>query len=211
MTTRIDSARLQLERKKRAWTQQHLAEVSGLGIRTIQRIEKSGMASPESVQAIASCFELGASELLVLPSAGQGTSRWGWVQFPTLMVTLALILAISSFASMRLAIAEEVTLKLHAVVASENDQYEHLGEMILKDGEESEFQMNGAFKVLISPTILENSQILIALKIFEYVDGQYALTHEPSLTTMDGHEAKFRLGLKDSYGSELRISVLPVI
>lgn len=51
--------------KKRAWSQEHLAEVSGLGIRTVHRIEKTGIASLESVKALASVFELEALELQI--------------------------------------------------------------------------------------------------------------------------------------------------
>jgi len=127
-----------------------------------------------------------------------------------LMIGVLLILAIFSLASMRFAMARDVTLQLDAAVSAENDRYEYVGEMTLKDGEESEFHINREFKVLIRPTILEDARILVALKIFAYVDGQYVLTHEPALTTMNGREAIFRLGLKD-FGSEIRISVVPVI
>ncbi|OAJ92981.1 helix-turn-helix domain-containing protein [Vibrio bivalvicida] len=53
------------ERKSRAWSQQHLADVSALSLRTIQRVEKEGAGSPETVKALAACFELDASELLL--------------------------------------------------------------------------------------------------------------------------------------------------
>lgn len=52
------------ERNKRAWTQAHLAEVCGLSLRTIQRIEKSGVASNESIQALASVFEISVEKLV---------------------------------------------------------------------------------------------------------------------------------------------------
>jgi transcriptional regulator with XRE-family HTH domain len=51
------------EREARAWSQSHLAEVSGLSLRTIQRIEKTGTASLESVKSLASVFELSIDEL----------------------------------------------------------------------------------------------------------------------------------------------------
>jgi DNA-binding XRE family transcriptional regulator len=51
------------EREARAWSQSHLAEVTGLSLRTIQRIEKSGTASLESVKSLASVFELSIDEL----------------------------------------------------------------------------------------------------------------------------------------------------
>jgi transcriptional regulator with XRE-family HTH domain len=45
-------------RQKRAWSQEHLADVTGLALRTIQRIESTGSASYESACAIAACFDL---------------------------------------------------------------------------------------------------------------------------------------------------------
>lgn len=55
-------------RKKRAWSQSEVAEVTGLSLRTVQRIEKSGTASLESVKAFAAVFEL-APESLQLTEA----------------------------------------------------------------------------------------------------------------------------------------------
>lgn len=45
------------ERKIRIWSQQHLADVAGVSLRTIQRIEKTSIASADSVKAISSAFE----------------------------------------------------------------------------------------------------------------------------------------------------------
>lgn len=65
MDMRIDAERIRLERTNRAWSQDHLASVTDLGLRTIQRIESSGAASNESVSAIASAFEMPVAALLV--------------------------------------------------------------------------------------------------------------------------------------------------
>ena len=40
-----------------------MAAVSGLGVRTIHRIESDGLASPESVKALAAVFDLETSNL----------------------------------------------------------------------------------------------------------------------------------------------------
>jgi DNA-binding XRE family transcriptional regulator len=45
-------------RNKRSWSQDHLASVSGLSLRTIQRIEKEGNCSLESKKALAAVFEV---------------------------------------------------------------------------------------------------------------------------------------------------------
>ena len=42
MDMKVDSSYIKRERERRAWSQEHLAEVTGLGLRTIQRIEKTG-------------------------------------------------------------------------------------------------------------------------------------------------------------------------
>ena len=50
-------------RKEKAWSQEELALVCGISLRTIQRIEKEGKASLESKKAIASAFEINVNEL----------------------------------------------------------------------------------------------------------------------------------------------------
>ena len=60
----IDPHRIRQLREARAWSQEHLAEVSGLSTRTIQRLETSGAASVDSRQALASAFGVAPGELL---------------------------------------------------------------------------------------------------------------------------------------------------
>lgn len=63
MYMRINSELITASRIKRAWSQEHLAMVAGLGHRTVQRIENSNLASFESLMAIASVLELDVDEL----------------------------------------------------------------------------------------------------------------------------------------------------
>ena len=60
----INKERLISEKTKRAWTQSHLAEVCGVSLRTIQRIEKSGVTSKETIKALASVFEISVEDLI---------------------------------------------------------------------------------------------------------------------------------------------------
>ena len=62
---KIDAQRIRLERERRAWTQAQLAGATGLGLRTVQRIEREGSASFESAQAIAAALELSIAELRI--------------------------------------------------------------------------------------------------------------------------------------------------
>ncbi len=66
---KVNTKKILNERKLRAWSQQHLADVSALSLRTIQRVEKQGTGSPETVKALASCLELDVDELLAREEA----------------------------------------------------------------------------------------------------------------------------------------------
>jgi transcriptional regulator with XRE-family HTH domain len=63
MDMKLKSAVIRQEREKRAWSQEHLAAVTGLALRTIQRIESTGSASYESAGAIAAVLDLPVTAL----------------------------------------------------------------------------------------------------------------------------------------------------
>lgn len=69
MEVRVDSNLIKVERESRGWSQGHLAEVAGLSLRTIQRIEKTGTASFESVTALASVLSIDVAALRAVESA----------------------------------------------------------------------------------------------------------------------------------------------
>lgn len=50
-------------RLQRGWSQQQLAEFSGLSVRTIQRIERGQPASTETLKSLASVFEIEFTQL----------------------------------------------------------------------------------------------------------------------------------------------------
>lgn len=74
MEMNIDSTLLIKERKDRAWSQQQLADVFGVSLRTIQRIEKTGIASGDSIQAISSAIEKPPYSLLLTESEAKRKS-----------------------------------------------------------------------------------------------------------------------------------------
>ncbi|HRK09166.1 MAG TPA: helix-turn-helix transcriptional regulator [Pseudobdellovibrionaceae bacterium] len=51
------------EREARAWTQTQLAEVAGVNLRTIQRLEKDGSASFETLMGVAQAFGIDVKDL----------------------------------------------------------------------------------------------------------------------------------------------------
>ena len=75
MDMKVDPRTVRAERERRAWSQEHLAEVTGLGLRTIQRIEKTGAASYESARALAAVFEVSVAELRVVRDDARAADR----------------------------------------------------------------------------------------------------------------------------------------
>ena len=59
----INRALILALRKQRSWSQDELAVASGLNLRTVQRIEGSGVASLQSRKALAAVFHIDVSEL----------------------------------------------------------------------------------------------------------------------------------------------------
>lgn len=60
-----NSIRLRELRATRQWSQEQLAKLSGLNLRTIQRLESGARVSTESLRALAAVFEVPAESLLM--------------------------------------------------------------------------------------------------------------------------------------------------
>jgi len=65
MEMQVDVEKLKKLRASKAWSQSYLAEVSGISLRTIQRIEKSGIASQESAKSICSAYDILVPDIMV--------------------------------------------------------------------------------------------------------------------------------------------------
>ncbi|MBL7664011.1 MAG: helix-turn-helix domain-containing protein, partial [Bacteriovoracaceae bacterium] len=58
-------------RQERAWPQQQLADVAGVNLRTIQRLEKDGSASFETLMGVAQAFNIDVKELNQISSSNE--------------------------------------------------------------------------------------------------------------------------------------------
>lgn len=72
-------------RMNQNWSQEQLSEFSGLGLRTIQRIESENKASEESLKALAAVFKMDVKSLRSYTSqVDKSSKRWlqnpGWVR-----------------------------------------------------------------------------------------------------------------------------------
>ncbi|OLF73004.1 XRE family transcriptional regulator [Maricaulis sp. W15] len=69
MAFKADAAKIKRWREERHWSQEHLAELAGIGLRTVQRIENGEPASRDSLMALAAAFNVEALALCVDPEA----------------------------------------------------------------------------------------------------------------------------------------------
>jgi len=70
------SSRIKLERQKRSWTQEQLAERAKLSTRTVQRIECGAEASAETLRLIAEAFGIGTENLRASPVRTHFGAPW---------------------------------------------------------------------------------------------------------------------------------------
>jgi len=208
---RLDGELVRLERQRRAWSQEHLAEVTGLALRTIQRIEKTGSASYESVQSLASVFSL-KIENLAVTQAEHRNPRLPQNSIALLSskaragLTATVLVAFTAIFVSSTSWAELVMLDIGV---SQNNDEMTVGQLLTSDGKDAEMHINDMVRVVVTPTIQDDGKIFLSARIFENVDGEFVLLFEPKLITGDGKEAEIRIDA-DS-GNAFRIVITPHI
>ncbi|MEC9261591.1 MAG: helix-turn-helix domain-containing protein [Pseudomonadota bacterium] len=90
----IDALQIKALRQQHQWTQQQLAEMCGVSLRTIQRVEKEGNAATETVMSLSAVFEVPQQSLQVVPKAD--SSSWQSINIgkQTLSILFALLVGI---------------------------------------------------------------------------------------------------------------------
>jgi transcriptional regulator with XRE-family HTH domain len=89
----IDALQIKALRQHQ-WTQQQLAEMCGVSLRTIQRVEKEGNAAKETVMSLSAVFEVPQQSLQIVPEAD--SSSWQSINIgkQTLSILFALMVGI---------------------------------------------------------------------------------------------------------------------
>ena len=86
----LDSIKIKAMRLDKGWTQQDLAEFCDVSVRTVQRVEKSSIASLETTRALASVFEVDKATFLETRPSQSGGFVGSRKQLPIVAVTLIL-------------------------------------------------------------------------------------------------------------------------
>ena len=146
---RINRKKVRKMRVDRAWTQNELAVMADLSLRTIQRIENAGLASIESLKALAAVFEVTSASLV--------TKTWS----PVSVMAAVGVLLMGGLMFILPASADPImlNLKMH-----EADQL--LADVqLLNNDDVSELRINENLNLLFTAKQVETDKIKISLKI----------------------------------------------
>lgn len=92
-----DAEKIKRWREERMWSQEHLADLAGIGLRTVQRIENGDNASQESVMALAAAFNVDVAALTMDPEAEAAKSARKTLDEKAATVRLSLWIHLASW------------------------------------------------------------------------------------------------------------------
>lgn len=193
MDMKINHKLLRRQREQRAWTQNQLAEVASLSMRTVQRIERNGIAAKESAMALASALDMDLADLLIQSnsSSTRHTSNRRWWGLVGILTSLIVSLGWWSTAA-----AEQVMINLLVKAesgASTEGEMQFLNEL----GAQSEVRFNQQFRLLVT-AVRQNQGLLLSTEIYDFIDGDYLLISSPSILIADNELAAIHLDTHSS-------------
>lgn len=190
MDMRIDSSYIKAQRARRAWSQEHLAEVSGLGLRTIQRIEKTGAASYESARSLAAVFEIDVAKLRVAEPTLVEPRRVSISLRPVLGVVGALVTGGALLVTSSTFAADKVLMDVTVAVDSKTDADSALTTQVVVDDGKFVPQVNelklGDLRFSIVPRVQTPDRVLLEVSIYERRGDEEFVVSQPQLIALSG-------------------------
>jgi DNA-binding XRE family transcriptional regulator len=204
MDMHISSTLVKTEREKRAWSQEQLAAAAGVGLRTIQRVEATGVASNETALSLAAVFQCHVDALRTRTTENIKTPLWKRpaVVGTALSAVVALILSIA-FASTRVQ-AREIMLD---VILKTSSAGSSTFKMLTTDGAATTADLDKEVKLVFLPALQKNNLILITREIYEYEENHYVLIAKPKVMIKSGIEG--RIQVSSTGGKIYDISIKP--
>ena len=201
MDMKIDAQKINTYRKSRAWSQQQLADIADLSLRTVQRIERTGQASYESIQSIAAAFDSKVEEFNCVDVTPKLPHRPSRLQ----TFALAIVAAAVSWLYMSWASAEPLMLK----VSVDKNQQQLASVQLLNDsGRDSELRIDGVVKLVFTPVVEANQQVRIVTAIYRDKKTDYELISTPTVITQHGEIATIRF---DDAGNTFELQMTPLL
>ena len=206
MDMKVDSSYIKAQRGRRAWSQEHLAEVSGLGLRTIQRIEKTGAASYESARSLAAVFEIDVAELRVAEPAVVEPRRISVSLRPVLGVVGALVTGGALLITAQSFAADKVLMDVSVAVDSKTDDAQAFATQVVVDDGTPMPDVNdlGDLRFRVVPRVQTADRILLEVTIYERRGDEEVVVSEPRLIALSGEAAELVI---DDDGRTLRLAI----
>ena len=190
MDMKIDSSYIKAQRARRAWSQEHLAEVTGLGLRTIQRIEKTGAASYESARSLAAVFEIDVAELRVVPPVVVEPKRVSLSMRQVLGVVGALVTGGALLVTTSTFAADKVLMDLSVAVDSNTDEDQALSTKVVVDDGTLVPEVNdlrlGDLRFSIVPRVQTPDRVLLEVSIYKRRGDEEVIVSQPRLIALSG-------------------------
>jgi hypothetical protein len=181
-----------------------LAEVTGLGLRTIQRIEKTGAASYESARSLAAVLGVDVATLRIeiAPPPARRLDVWPRPFLAAIAAVVtggALLYATQSFADQVL--VDVSTVIRRPVTSSAGVRGQEVGEwktqFVVDDGtlvpEVNDLRLK-EFRFSIVPHVQEEGRILLEIGVFEQHGNEEIVLGRPRLVALDGETAAVVVG-----------------
>ena len=200
MDMQLDASRIRGERERRAWSQEQLAEVTGVSLRTIQRVETSGSASFETSRALAAVFGLNAADLKM--HAPAKTSRIvSRLRNAAIAASLVLGLGVLFVENAK---AGDVMLD---VGVSLNSEKLAQNQLVAPEGKSAEIRLEGQVRVFVNPIVTQDGSILLSLRVEEPSGSKWVEVGEPRVMVGNGNEAVVRV--TSPKGNKYEIAIRP--
>lgn len=200
MDMRIDASRIRGERELRAWSQEQLAEVSGLSLRTVQRVETSGSASFETARSLAAVLGINVAELL-RPAAARPNGLAARLRQGAIVASLVLGLGILFT---RNAAAGDVLLD---VGVSMNSEKLAQNQLVATEGKSAEIRLEGQVRLFVNPIVTQDGSILLSMRVEEPAGSKWVEVGEPRVMVANGNEAVVRV--TSPKGNKYEIAIRP--
>ena len=208
MDMRVDSSYIKAQRARRAWSQEHLAEVTGLGLRTIQRIEKTGAASYESARSLAAVFEIDVAELRVAEPAVVEPRRISVSLRPVLGVVGALVTGGALLITTQSLAADQVLMDVSVAIESSTDEARTLArQVVVDDGtlvpEVNDLKLSD-LRFSIVPRVQTPDRVMLEVSIYERRGDEEVVVSQPRLIALSGEATEIVVG---DDGRTLRLAI----
>ncbi len=193
MPLSIETATIRRLRNGRTWTQEQLAHVAGLSLRTVQRIEARGQASQESLQAFAAALDC-QSVILLRKTGRRRPRRAGTSPYFAAVASLAAASILALVLYMPSILAQPVMLN---VGLNAGDERLVQAQLLSDEGRTSEVVLADELRIELVSSVTKQGDVFIEILLFEPdTEGSFLQVAEPAVLTADRRTASVEFEAK---------------